>query len=332
MTTLTATICVWATAAATFVGHYPWFATYSYLSEMLPLPDPVQPHAFLLKLLRAAFIGFVASVIWDTISNSLRVVKTLTRCTKVSYTAAAQAVIRADGISGLFGRGLKTRIVANGLQGLMNDQQARLTAHHRRPTTSHKHDHGKVRKVPLAWSVAKLLEKHLPVDEPFMPEGALELTADCASLFYPNLVPKTLGTQERLNLIHSKKLLSLPRMASCGYDVAKDRESSRTLDDIAKSICKEVSVPFAGVKRALPEALITASEMDGEHTELLSLTFDKEDEKEVVAGAVAVVAYTEWMNQVSWALEVGEHVSYSEADGDDEFPQVHPLLRHLTEY
>ncbi|KAF9005301.1 hypothetical protein BDZ89DRAFT_1080152, partial [Hymenopellis radicata] len=149
------------------------------------------------------------------------------------------------------------------------------------------------------------------------------LTADCASLFYPNHVPQIMDTRGRLNIIHSNELLSFPRMASCGYDVTKDRESSRTLDDIAKSICKE---------RALPEALITASEMDGEHTEILSLTFDKEDEKEVVAGALAVVAYTEWMNQVSWALEVGEHLSASEADGDDEFPQVHPLLRHLTEY
>ncbi|KAF8997236.1 hypothetical protein BDZ89DRAFT_1083814 [Hymenopellis radicata] len=136
-----------------------------------------------------------------------------------------------------------------------------------------------------------------------IPFHALELITDCASLFYTNLVPKTLGTQDRLNLIHSKTLCSLPRMVSCvryGYNVTKDRESSRTLDDIAKSICKEVSVPFAG---------------------MLSLTFDKDAEKEVVAGAVAVVAYTEWMNQVSWALEVGQH-----------FPQVSPLLRHLTEY
>ncbi len=33
--------------------------------------------------------------------------------------AAARAVIAVDGIQGLFGRGLKTRILANGLQGLM---------------------------------------------------------------------------------------------------------------------------------------------------------------------------------------------------------------------
>lgn len=72
-------------------------------------------------LLRQAFIGFCASVISDTISNSLRVVKTYRQVheRRVSYTEAAEAIIAADGLRGLFGRGLKTRILANGLQGLL---------------------------------------------------------------------------------------------------------------------------------------------------------------------------------------------------------------------
>ena len=72
-------------------------------------------------LLRQAFIGFVASVISDTVSNSLRVVKTYRQvnATRIGYMGAAQAVIATDGLRGLFGRGLKTRIIANGLQGLM---------------------------------------------------------------------------------------------------------------------------------------------------------------------------------------------------------------------
>lgn len=71
--------------------------------------------------MRSAFIGFVASVISDTVSNSLRVVKTYRQVNEVriGYWAAAKAVIAADGVKGLFGRGLKTRILANGLQGLM---------------------------------------------------------------------------------------------------------------------------------------------------------------------------------------------------------------------
>jgi hypothetical protein len=75
----------------------------------------------MLWLLRAAFIGFCASVVSDTISNSLRVIKTYRQVndTRVSYSEAARRVIREDGKLGLFGRGLKTRIIANGLQGLL---------------------------------------------------------------------------------------------------------------------------------------------------------------------------------------------------------------------
>lgn len=73
------------------------------------------------KLARQAFIGFVASVVSDTISNSLRVVKTYRQVneTRIGYFDAAKAVVAADGLKGLFGRGLKTRIIANGCQGLM---------------------------------------------------------------------------------------------------------------------------------------------------------------------------------------------------------------------
>ncbi|KAI0263649.1 mitochondrial carrier [Gloeopeniophorella convolvens] len=106
----------WATAAATFVGHYPWFATYNQLDKSLP-----DPTTFGQQILRQAFIGFVASVISDTVSNSLRVVKTYRQVneTRIGYFDAARAVIATDGLRGLFGRGLKTRIIANGAQGLM---------------------------------------------------------------------------------------------------------------------------------------------------------------------------------------------------------------------
>ncbi|KAL4254160.1 mitochondrial carrier family protein [Abortiporus biennis] len=105
-----------ATAAATFVGHYPWFGTYNFLSDHLPLARNLGE-----KLLRQAFIGFSASVISDTVSNSLRVVKTYRQVheRRVGYVEAAEAIVAAEGIKGLFGRGLKTRIIANGLQGLM---------------------------------------------------------------------------------------------------------------------------------------------------------------------------------------------------------------------
>ena len=104
------------TAAAAFAGHYPWFGTYNYLDETLPAPTTVSE-----KLLRQACIGFAASVVSDSVSNSLRVVKTYRQVheTPIGYVAAAEAVVAQDGLRGLLGRGLKTRILANGLQGLM---------------------------------------------------------------------------------------------------------------------------------------------------------------------------------------------------------------------
>ncbi|KAK2459422.1 hypothetical protein APHAL10511_008561 [Amanita phalloides] len=105
-----------ATAAATFVGHYPWFGAYNYLDTSLP-----PPHTTPEKLLRQAFIGFVASICSDSVSNSLRVLKTYRQVneTRIGYVDAARAVVVVDGWRGLLGRGLKTRILANGLQGLM---------------------------------------------------------------------------------------------------------------------------------------------------------------------------------------------------------------------
>eukprot|EP01100_Stratorugosa_tubuloviscum_P006709 TRINITY_DN285_c1_g1_i1.p1 TRINITY_DN285_c1_g1~~TRINITY_DN285_c1_g1_i1.p1 ORF type:complete len:290 (-),score=155.29 TRINITY_DN285_c1_g1_i1:164-1033(-) len=105
-----------ATAGATMVGHYPWFFTYNYLNANLPNYDLMHK-----KLLRSAFIGFTASVISDTCSNSIRVIKTTkqTHTTPISYPDAVKKIVSVDGYIGLFGRGLKTRIITNGLQGLL---------------------------------------------------------------------------------------------------------------------------------------------------------------------------------------------------------------------
>jgi hypothetical protein len=107
-----------AAAAATFVGHYPWFATYNYLSEYLPRPAKDDTVG---KLARSALIGFCSSAVSDTCSNSIRVIKVYKQANSenVSYPEAIRRVIKEDGIGGLMGRGLQTKIVANGLQGLM---------------------------------------------------------------------------------------------------------------------------------------------------------------------------------------------------------------------
>jgi hypothetical protein len=105
-----------AAASATFVGHYPWFFVYNYLSANLPRYNDT-----LSKLGRSAFIGFCASAISDTCSNSIRVLKVYKQASSevISYPEVVRRVIKEDGLFGLFGRGLQTKIIANGLQGLM---------------------------------------------------------------------------------------------------------------------------------------------------------------------------------------------------------------------
>uniref|UniRef100_A0A0A9Z085 Peroxisomal adenine nucleotide transporter 1 n=1 Tax=Lygus hesperus TaxID=30085 RepID=A0A0A9Z085_LYGHE len=106
-----------AASAATFVGHYPWFMTYNFLNGSLPQYHDHRGK----KLVRNAGIGFVCSCVADTVANSLRVVKTYrqTHQEKVSYITSVKHIIHDDGVVGLFGRGLRTRLLANGMQGLL---------------------------------------------------------------------------------------------------------------------------------------------------------------------------------------------------------------------
>ena len=71
--------------------------------------------------MRNAGIGFSASVVSDVSSNSIRVLKTYKQSSTelVSYSQALRNIINKQGVIGLMGRGLKTRILANGCQGMM---------------------------------------------------------------------------------------------------------------------------------------------------------------------------------------------------------------------
>lgn len=106
-----------ASAMATLVGHYPWYTTYNYLNYLLPeYNDKLGT-----KLCRNAFIGFCASLVSDTMSNSLRVIKTARQTSDKSkgYTVIVRDILEKDGMRGLLGRGLKTRILTNCMQGIM---------------------------------------------------------------------------------------------------------------------------------------------------------------------------------------------------------------------
>lgn len=117
-----------ASAAATAVGHFPWFLTYNFLNEKLP--EISSSEDLLLSLARAAFLGLSASCVSDICSNSLRVVKTTKQTAKLgvqedseaeskelSYPEIVSLIIEQDGIQGLLGRGLQTRLLTNAIQG-----------------------------------------------------------------------------------------------------------------------------------------------------------------------------------------------------------------------
>jgi len=105
-----------AAASATFVGHYPWFATYNFLSEKIPKQDTQ-----LSELGRRAIIGFCSSAVSDTCSNSIRVIKVYKQSypEQITYMQCIRNVIQESGVKGLMFRGLETKILANGVQGLM---------------------------------------------------------------------------------------------------------------------------------------------------------------------------------------------------------------------
>merc|ERR1712232_737177 len=101
---------------ATWVGHYPWFFTNNQLRADLPQFNiPAGKHV------RNAVIGFASAAVSDTISNSLRVLKTTrqTALEPVGYMESAKTIIEKEGMAGLFGRGLSTRILTNGIQGAL---------------------------------------------------------------------------------------------------------------------------------------------------------------------------------------------------------------------
>lgn len=102
--------------SATLIGHFPWFFTFNYLNENIPKQDTT-----IKNLSRYAVIGFMSSFTSDITSNSLRVIKTSkqTYKTNKTYYEIITNIIKQDGYKSLFFRGLQTKILSNGLQGLL---------------------------------------------------------------------------------------------------------------------------------------------------------------------------------------------------------------------
>lgn len=107
-----------ASCFATMIGHFPWFFTYNTLNEQIPQisykDDKVK------ALVRNASIGFCSSFVSDIVSNSSRVIKVYkqTYNNQLEYTTIIKNIIKDDGITGFLGRGLKTKIISNGIQAI----------------------------------------------------------------------------------------------------------------------------------------------------------------------------------------------------------------------
>eukprot|EP00579_Thalassiosira_antarctica_P033107 CAMPEP_0201995006 /NCGR_PEP_ID=MMETSP0905-20130828/2639_1 /ASSEMBLY_ACC=CAM_ASM_000554 /TAXON_ID=420261 /ORGANISM="Thalassiosira antarctica, Strain CCMP982" /LENGTH=412 /DNA_ID=CAMNT_0048550061 /DNA_START=1 /DNA_END=1239 /DNA_ORIENTATION=- len=108
-----------ANAASSFIGHYPWFYTYNLLSKNEALIKSISWVTG-----RNALIGFVSSIVSDTIANFMRVIKTTKQSlgstrSDTTYAETISLILAVDGWRGLFGRGLKTRILGNALQSII---------------------------------------------------------------------------------------------------------------------------------------------------------------------------------------------------------------------
>jgi len=109
-----------ATIVATWVGHS-WFLVHNWLDAAIAMPESSNG-----RVLRAAWIGFLASAISDATSNFIKVIKTVKQSMLVdangespSYSMVVNEVLAQGGLAGLFGRGLTTRVVSNGVQSVV---------------------------------------------------------------------------------------------------------------------------------------------------------------------------------------------------------------------
>lgn len=107
-----------AVAMSGVFGHWPWFATYNWLSSSQFIRQAIPS-----KLLRNASIGIAASVVSDTLVNAMRVIKTTKQSLgsrrTTTYADTIRIILAADGWKGLFGRGLRTRIMSNAIQSIV---------------------------------------------------------------------------------------------------------------------------------------------------------------------------------------------------------------------
>lgn len=99
---------------ASWMGTYPWFATFNFLDLHL-----ISEHeGIIFPHLRNAFIGLVASIMSDSITNIIRVVKNILQTSEQEGYLPVHVEILKDGMFRFATRGLLTRILINSVQSM----------------------------------------------------------------------------------------------------------------------------------------------------------------------------------------------------------------------
>lgn len=108
-----------ATFTTCVFSDFPWFIVYNHLNQYFDIHHKDLSRSQ--TIIKNAFTGLCASMITDVLTNSLHVIKinrqAHTEC--IGYRVIVKQVIKKDGYGGLFCRGLKTRLVSNGIQSMM---------------------------------------------------------------------------------------------------------------------------------------------------------------------------------------------------------------------
>ena len=99
-----------AGTVSNFIGHVPYWITY----------NAIAPYAHDRPLLLAA-CALAATCVSDCFANTFRVLKTARQTMRGarSYVEVAREIVRTDGVRGLLGRALFTRMVTNSVQAVV---------------------------------------------------------------------------------------------------------------------------------------------------------------------------------------------------------------------
>ena len=96
-----------------FAESFLWFGTYEYLEKTFPKSDNKY-----INNLNYGLKGITSSFMSDILTNPLRSLKIYKQSSEknITYKECVKNIIKDDGISKLFLRGLNTRLITHGIQ------------------------------------------------------------------------------------------------------------------------------------------------------------------------------------------------------------------------